>query len=102
VVSYGNQEQVYTDLRSGRIDATLTDMISGSEGFLKTAQGTGYAFLGEPVTDARTLGKGAAIGFREDDAALREKIDAAIEAMKKDGTYLKIRQRYFDFDISSG
>jgi ABC-type amino acid transport substrate-binding protein len=48
------------------------------------------------------LGKGAAIGFREDDAALREKIDAAIEAMKKDGTYLKIRQRYFDFDISSG
>jgi ABC-type amino acid transport substrate-binding protein len=51
---------------------------------------------------ARVLGKGAAIGFREDDAALREKIDAAIEAMKKDGTYLKIRQRYFDFDISSG
>ena len=33
---------------SGRIDATLTDMISGSEGFLKTAQGAGYAFLGEP------------------------------------------------------
>ena len=102
VVSYVNQEQVYADLRSGRIDVTLTDMISGSEGFLKTAQGAGYAFLGEPVTDAKTLGKGAAIGFRKDDVSLREKVNGVIEAMKKDGTYLKIRQRYFDFDISSG
>jgi ABC-type amino acid transport substrate-binding protein len=54
------------------------------------------------VTDAKTLGKGAAIGFRKDDVSLREKVNGVIEAMKKDGTYLKIRQRYFDFDISSG
>ncbi|MDT8843914.1 MULTISPECIES: ABC transporter substrate-binding protein [Burkholderiaceae] len=100
VVSYANQEQVYTDLRSGRIDATLTDMISGSEGFLKTPQGSDYAFLGEPVNDEKTLGKGVAIGLRKGDAALRGKIDSAIDSMVKDGTYRKIGQRYFDFDIS--
>ena len=102
VVSYANQELVYTDLRSGRLDATLTDMISGSEGFLKTPQGQGYAFLGGPVNDAKTLGKGAAIGLRKDDPQLREMINQAIADMIKDGTYQKIERRYFDFDILNG
>ncbi|MFM0286610.1 ABC transporter substrate-binding protein [Paraburkholderia megapolitana] len=100
IVSYANQEQVYADLRPGRIDATLTDMIAGSQGFLKTPQGAEYAFLGAPVNDEKTLGKGGAIGLRKEDVALREKIDGVIEAMRKDGTYRKIEQRYFDFDIS--
>jgi lysine-arginine-ornithine-binding protein len=100
VVSYANQEQVYPDLRSGRIDATLTDVLAGSQGFLKTPQGKGFTFVGEPVTDPKTLGKGAGIGMRKDDAPLRKKIDRAIDAMVKDGTYKKIEQRYFDFDIS--
>jgi lysine-arginine-ornithine-binding protein len=100
IVSYANQEQVYTDLRAGRIDATLTDMIAGSQGFLKTSQGKGFAFVGAPVSDAKTLGKGAGIGIRKDDMPLRTKIDHAIDAMVKDGTYKKIEQRYFDFDIS--
>jgi ABC-type amino acid transport substrate-binding protein len=90
---------VYTDLGSGRIDATLTDVISGSQGFLKTPQGADFAFLGAPVSDDKTLGKGAAIGLRKDDPALRGKIDQAIASMVKDGTYRKIEQRYFDFDI---
>lgn len=100
IVSYADQEQVYTDLRSGRIDATLTDVVAGSQGFLKTPEGAGYAFLGKPITDDKTLGEGAAIGMRKDDTVLREKIDGAIASMMKDGTYRKIEQRYFDFDIS--
>ncbi|MDR3101616.1 MAG: ABC transporter substrate-binding protein [Paraburkholderia sp.] len=99
VVSYANQELVYTDLRAGRIDATLTDMISGSDGFLKTPQGRDYSFLGKPVNDAKTLGAGAAIGLRKNDTALREMIDQAIGEMIKDGTYQKIERRYFDFDV---
>ncbi|MEM5342910.1 ABC transporter substrate-binding protein [Paraburkholderia azotifigens] len=102
VVSYGNQELVYTDLRAGRLDATLTDMISGSEGFLKTPQGKGYGFLGSPVNDPKTLGKGAAIGLRKDDAELRTLINQAIGEMIKDGTYQKIERRYFDFDVLNG
>jgi lysine-arginine-ornithine-binding protein len=102
VVSYTDQEQVYPDLRAGRVDATLTDMIAGDQGFLKTAQGKGYSFVGDPVNDAKTLGKGAAIGFRKEDAALRQKVDQAIGTMLKDGTYKKIEQRYFHFDIFGG
>ncbi|MCG5075142.1 ABC transporter substrate-binding protein [Paraburkholderia tagetis] len=102
VVSYANQELVYTDLRAGRLDATLTDMISGSDGFLKTPQGHDYGFLGAPVNDAKTLGAGAAIGFRKSDTALRAMIDQAIGDMIKDGTYQKIERRYFEFDVLGG
>lgn len=102
VISYANQELVYTDLRSGRLDATLTDMISGSNGFLKTPQGQGYAFLGAPVNDPKTLGVGAAIGLRKSDTELRAMIDQAIGEMIKDGTYQKIERRYFDFDVLAG
>ncbi|MEA3127623.1 MAG: lysine/arginine/ornithine transport system substrate-binding protein, partial [Caballeronia sp.] len=100
VVSYANQEQVFTDLLAGRIDVTLTDMIAGSQGFLRTPRGKGFAFVGDPVSDAKTLGKGAGIGVRKDDTALRTKLDHAIDSMMKDGTYKKIERRYFDFDIS--
>lgn len=99
VVSYANQEQVYPDLRSGRIDATFTDALAGINGFLKTPQGSGYGFAGQDVSDPKTLGKGAGIGFRKDDPALRHKIDQAIDSMLKDGTYKRIEQKYFDIDI---
>ncbi|WP_213763848.1 ABC transporter substrate-binding protein [Caballeronia sp. dw_19] len=98
VVSYADQQEVYVDLRSGRIDATLTDMISGSQ-FLKTPQGKELAFLGDPITDPKTLGNGVGIGLRKDEPALREKINQAIAGIIKDGTYQKIEHRYFDFDI---
>jgi len=101
VVSYANQDLVYTDLCSGRLDATLTDMISGSNGFLKTPQGHGYVFLGQPVSDPKTLGVGAAIGLRKNDTELRTMINQAIDDMIKDGTYQKIERRYFDFNVSS-
>ncbi|WP_345817519.1 ABC transporter substrate-binding protein (plasmid) [Paraburkholderia sp. PREW-6R] len=102
VVSYADQQQVVNDLLAGRIDVTLTDMIAGSEGFLKTPKGAGYAFLGQPINDPKYLGKGAAIGLRKDDAALRDRINAAIDAMIRDGTYTRIEQRYFTFDVLKG
>lgn len=101
VVSYANQELVYNDLRAGRLDATLTDMISASEGFLKTPQGAGYVFVGEPVVDEKTLGKGVAIGLRKEDGALRDRIDGAIAAMNQDGTFRRLERHYFDIEQSN-
>ena len=46
----------------GRLDATLQDDY-GRCWFLKSAKGKGFAFAGNNVVDAKTLGVGAAIGF---------------------------------------
>jgi lysine/arginine/ornithine transport system substrate-binding protein len=102
VVPYQNQDQVYADLLSGRLDATLQDRAQADIGFLKTPRGKGYACVGPNLQDDKTLGMGSAIGLRKQDADLKVKIDQAISDMRKDGTYQKLAQKYFDFDVYGG
>jgi len=102
VVPYQNQDQVYTDLLSGRLDASLQDAVQADIGFLKTPRGAGFAFAGQNIDDPKTLGNGAGIGLRKDDTDLKVKLDNAIADMIKDGTYQKIEKKYFTFDVYGG
>ena len=40
------------------------------------------------------------IAFRKGEDVLRDKVNAALKAIKADGTYKRMADRYFDFDIS--
>lgn len=102
VVPYQNQDQVYADLLSGRLDAALQDAVQADIGFLKTPRGAGYEFVGKDIDDPKTLGNGAGIGMRKDDTDLKAKIDKAIADIIKDGTYKKLEKQYFDFDVYGG
>jgi len=99
VVPYQDQDLVYADLISGRIDASLQNAAQADYGFLRTPRGKNFAFAGAPIFDAKTLGNGTAIGLRKEDTDLKAKIDKAIAAIRADGTYEKIEKRYFSFDI---
>ena len=99
VVPYQNQDQVYADLLSGRLDASLQDAVEAELGFLKTPRGAGYEFAGKELVDAKVLGNGAGIGLRKEDTDLKTQIDGAIASIIKDGTYKKIEKKYFDFDV---
>ena len=99
IVRYGKQDEIYLDLAAGRIDATLVDGIAGNEGFLKTPAGKGYTFVGPAYDDPEFFGKGAGIAVRKSDTELRDKLSAAIQAIRANGTYKQIAARYFDFDI---
>ncbi|RKP50784.1 ABC transporter substrate-binding protein [Trinickia fusca] len=99
IVPYQNQDQVYTDLISGRLDASLQDAVEADVGFLKTPRGAGFQFAGNEINDPKTLGNGAGIGLRKEDTDLKANIDRAIAEMIKDGTYQKIEKKYFDFDV---
>ena len=102
VVSYQNQDQVYADLISGRMDAALQDAVQADLGFLKTPRGAGFQFVGKDLEDKKILGSGAGIGLRKEDTDLKAKIDKAIANIIKDGTYKKIEKKYFDFDVYGG
>jgi lysine/arginine/ornithine transport system substrate-binding protein len=102
VVPYADQDQVYADLVSGRLDAALQDAVQADLGFLKTSRGAGFDFAGAAIDDPKTLGNGAGIGLRKEDTDLKVKIDKAIGDMIKDGTYKKIEARYFTFDVYGG
>jgi lysine-arginine-ornithine-binding protein len=94
VVAYQNQDQVYLDLQSGRLDAALQDEVQADLGFLKTPRGAGFAFAGPAIPTGA-----AAIGLRKEDIDLKKGINKAISEMIMDGTYKKIASKYFDFDV---
>ena len=55
--------------------------------------------LAEAPHDPAYFGEGVGIGLRKDDAALKAAFDRAIDEVVGDGTFAKIRAKYFDFEI---
>ncbi|MBL8512863.1 MAG: ABC transporter substrate-binding protein [Betaproteobacteria bacterium] len=99
---YANQDDAFKDLVAGKLDAVLVDTVNASWGFFKTPAGKGFAFAGQVFMDPKYFGYGAGVGVRKSDADLRNKFNDAIAAIRKDGTYKKINDKYFDFDIYGG
>src|SRR5260370_3391516 len=99
VVSYHNQEQVYADLKSWRLDASLQYEVQASIGFLKTPDGKGFEFRGPELQDPKILRNAAAIGLRKGDSDLKNALNSALAELLKDGTYQTIAKKYFDFNI---
>lgn len=99
VVRYGSQNEVFLDLQAGRLDATLADSVNIDDGFLKTDAGKGFAFAGPDFTDVKYFGEGQGIAVRKGDQALLDKINAAIAAIRANGTYKHVQDKYFDFDV---
>ena len=99
IVRYAKQDDIFLDLAAGRLDATLCDQVAGSEGFLKKPAGKGFSVIGHPVDDPAIFGTGSGIALRKADTALLDKFNAAIAAVRANGTFKKIQDQYFDFDV---
>lgn len=99
IVRYGKADEVYLDLVAGRIDVAMGDSVAIDGGLLKKPQGKGYAFFGPNYTDEKYFGTGSSIAVRKADTALAQRFNAAIKAIRADGTYKKIQDRYFSFDV---
>ncbi len=99
VKSYATQDEVYLDLQSGRIDLGIADSVAVDDGFLKTDDGKNFEFVGPSFSDPKWFGDGAGIAVRKGEDKLRLAINAAIAKIRADGTYKKINDKYFDFDV---
>ena len=95
---YNTQEDVFADLAAGRLDMQLNNTLQAIDGFLKTDMGKGFAFLGEDLDDVACLGEGTGIAVRKGDPLAAE-LSTAIEAIRADGTYKTINDKYFDIDV---
>jgi histidine transport system substrate-binding protein len=99
--AYANQDQVYADLVSGRLDASVQDMLQAELGFLKSPQGGGYE-VSKPIDDPLLPSK-TAVGIKKGNTDLQALINKGLEAMHKDGTYAKIQTKHFgDLNLYSG
>ena len=54
----------------------------------------------EPVPEIH--GEGAGIAVRKGETALADKFNAAIDAIRQNGKYKEINDKYFTFDVYGG
>ncbi len=99
---YATQDEAYLDAVAGRVDLLLADSVAMNEGFLKTEKGKDFEFVGPDFTDPKYFGEGAGIAVRKQDKDLQALFNKAIDAIRADGTYKRINDKYFDFDIYGG
>jgi polar amino acid transport system substrate-binding protein/arginine/ornithine transport system substrate-binding protein len=99
VLLVNKETDVYMELVSGRGDIGFGSSVVSSEAFLKKPEGKGFAQVGTTVRlDAG--GGGVGIAFRKGEAELRDKVNAALKAIRANGSYKKLADPYFDFDVS--
>lgn len=100
VLLVAKENEVYLELASGRGDIGFGSSVVSAEAFLKKPEGKGYEQVGPNVRLGAGVDGGVGIAMRKGDSELREKVNAALKAIKANGTYKAINARYFDFDIS--
>ncbi|WP_027229615.1 transporter substrate-binding domain-containing protein [Phyllobacterium sp. UNC302MFCol5.2] len=98
IKEYQTVDEALQDLAAGRIDAVLSDRF-GLDDFTKTSSGACCELKGEVPTDPDVYGPGVGVGLRQEDTALKAKINEGIKAIRTDGTYDQITKKYFPFNI---
>jgi polar amino acid transport system substrate-binding protein len=95
---YPTADEYKLDLESGRIDAAIDDVVVLSE-WIDTPEGACCRIVGTLAIDPVINGIGAGIGIRKEDQDLKEMFNAAIKAIRENGTYQEINDKYFSFDV---
>jgi arginine/ornithine transport system substrate-binding protein len=95
---YDTPQAAELDLVAGRVEYILGNMVTYHVGFLKTPEAKAFAFTG-PELKGGILGEGNGIAVRKDDGQTLERINAALEAIRSDGTYERITAKYFPFKL---
>jgi polar amino acid transport system substrate-binding protein len=91
VVGYQNEVEMFEALRSGRVQAISTDstlLIA-----LAAKEPGKYELVGEFISD-----EPYGVGLPQDDSAWRDAVNFAIQDIWKDGSYMKIYNKWFGPD----
>lgn len=91
---YPTLDEANSDLAAGRVDGVIADKFP----LLAWAESAGKDCC-KIIGDVNGTTADASIAVRQEDNALRERLNQALDAIVADGTYKKISSRYFAFDI---
>ncbi len=95
VNSYEAQDQVYLDIKSGRLDGTVADYMEVTGGFLSKPEGAKYELVGPDLKMPQYFGYGAGIALRKGEDKLKGELNEAIKTIRTNGTYKTLNDKYF-------
>lgn len=90
---------MYADLLNGRLDCSLQDSTQAEFGFLSTPQGKDYE-VSDVVRDP-ALQSSVAIGVNKGNETLKAELDSAIQAIKANGEYERLKSKYFPPSVAA-
>ncbi len=98
VLLVAKETDVYLELMAGRGDIGFGSSVVSGDALLKRPDGKAFAQVGAAIN--LDGGSGVGIAFRKGEAGLRDKVNAALKAIRADGSYKKMADGYFDFDVT--
>ena len=98
---YPSADQFKLDLSSGRLDAANDDVVV-LQSWVDSPDGACCKVIGtiKPVPEIHGLGAG--FGVRKEDQDLKELLNKGIAAIRANGKYKEINDKYFKFDAYGG
>ncbi|MEF1310893.1 arginine ABC transporter substrate-binding protein [Vibrio mytili] len=91
-VPYSSYQDAFIDMKNGRIDSVFGDTAVVAEWFKKEDDLT---YVGDHVTNPKYFGNGFGIAVNKDNQELVNKLNAALKAVKENGNYDVIFNKYF-------
>ncbi|PLW76775.1 ABC transporter substrate-binding protein [Cohaesibacter celericrescens] len=98
---YPTPDEYKLDLEGGRIDGVVDDIVVLSD-WVASEKGACCKILMPLPIDPVIHGEGAGIAVRKGDTELADKFSAAIAAIRANGKYKEINDKYFSFDVYGG
>ncbi|KAA0970185.1 transporter substrate-binding domain-containing protein [Aureimonas fodinaquatilis] len=95
---YPTAEEYKLDIENGRVDAVVDDIVVLSD-WINSDAGACCKIIGQLEAKPEIYGPGIGIALRQGNEQLKTKFDEAILAIRENGTYQKVQDKYFDFDV---
>ncbi len=96
---YDSSESANLDMAAGRLDARFDDFIVLQTGLFNSPIKDDVEQIGKIFPESMLGTKGEGIALRKGNEELKQKLNDAILAMRADGSYKAINDKYFTFDI---
>ncbi len=97
IVTYETTPEGFAAVKEGKVDLLFSDGLPGYA-WLKTDDGEGFETIGDPVHSDIVMDS-ACIAVHKDNTQLRDALNEAIQAIRRNGEYDKINRKYFDFNV---
>jgi arginine/ornithine transport system substrate-binding protein len=80
----------------------VADVLEVTGGFLSKPEGRDYVLVGPELFIPKYFGIGAGFALRKRQPQLKAELNGAIKAIRANGTYKKINDKYFKIDVYGG
>jgi polar amino acid transport system substrate-binding protein len=95
---YPNQSAIDSDILAGRIDYVLGDTIL-MRSFVAGDGKDCCRILGDVPAPIEVFGAGVGVAIRKDNTEVRDRFNAGIETVLKNGFYADLSNKYFDINL---